>query len=160
MDSLCRVRNNIMHLLSSRTISAPNRVLFYCLSPSLVSNSGNNHKNNSLGSAETVRHSSTYIILYVCLIDRLNTSNVSSFRLYIPWYPCTDTWHRYPYTSRTTCDSTHELLRQEVAIYHKRYWITIAVASVGVRIGASKPDVHFTLLTHFLRFKQNGSFIE
>ena len=58
------VRNKIMHVLSWRTVSAPTRVLFLCLFPSLLHNSGNKHKNNPLVSTETVRHLSTYIILY------------------------------------------------------------------------------------------------
>ena len=41
------------------------RVLFWYLFPSLLRNSGNKHQNNPLVSAETVRHSSTYIILYL-----------------------------------------------------------------------------------------------
>ena len=64
MDSFCCVRNKIMYVLSRRTISAPTRVLFWCLFPSLLRNSGNKHQNNPLMIAETVRHSSTYIILY------------------------------------------------------------------------------------------------
>ena len=50
MDSLCRVRNNIMFVLSWLTVSALTLVLFL---------------NNPLGSAETARHDSTYTILYV-----------------------------------------------------------------------------------------------
>ena len=65
MDSLCRVRNKIMYVLSWRTVSAPTRVLFWYLFPELVRNSGNKHQNNPLVSAETVRHSSAYIILYI-----------------------------------------------------------------------------------------------
>ena len=64
MDSFCCVRNKIMYVLSWRTVSALTRVLFWCLFPSLLRNSGNKHQNNPLLSAETVRHSSTYIILY------------------------------------------------------------------------------------------------
>ena len=41
------------------------RVLFWCLFPLLLRNSGNKHQNNPLVSAETFRHSSTYIILYI-----------------------------------------------------------------------------------------------
>ena len=41
-------------------ISALTRVLFWCLFPSLLRNWGNKHQNNTLVSAETVRHSSTY----------------------------------------------------------------------------------------------------
>ena len=66
MDSLCHVRNIVMFLLSWRTVSALTRVLFLCLFHSLLHNSGNKHKNNTLVSAETVHHSSTYIILYFC----------------------------------------------------------------------------------------------
>ena len=66
MHSLCRVRNKILHVLSWRTVSSLTRVLFWCLFPSLLRNSGNKHQNNTLVSAETVRHSSTYIILYIC----------------------------------------------------------------------------------------------
>ena len=65
MDYLCRVRNEIMYVLSWRTVSALTRVLFWYLFPSLLRNSGNKHQNNPLVSAETVRHSSTYIILYI-----------------------------------------------------------------------------------------------
>ena len=54
-----------MCVLSWRTVSALTRELFWYLFPSLLRNSGNKHQNNPLVSAETVRHSSTYIILYV-----------------------------------------------------------------------------------------------
>ena len=64
MDSLCHVRNEIMYVLSWRTVSVHTGVLFLCLFPSLFRNSGNKHKNNPLVSAETVCHSTTYIILY------------------------------------------------------------------------------------------------
>ena len=60
MDSLCCVRNTIMHVLPWRTISALTQVLFWCLFPSLLHNSGNKHQNNPLVSIETVRHSSKY----------------------------------------------------------------------------------------------------
>ena len=64
MDSLCRVRNKIMHVLSWRNVYAFIRVLFRCLFPPLLRNLGNKHQNNPLVSTETVRHSSTYIILF------------------------------------------------------------------------------------------------
>ena len=68
MDPLCRVRNKIMHVLSWRTVSVLTRVFFLYL---LLSNSGNKHKNNLLVSAETVRHSSAYIILYISIISEM-----------------------------------------------------------------------------------------
>ena len=60
MDWLCRVRNKTTYVLSWRTV-ALTRVLFLCLSPPLLRNSGDKHKKH-LVSAATVRHSSTYII--------------------------------------------------------------------------------------------------
>ena len=48
-------------------VSVLTRELFWCLFPSLLHNAGNKHQNNPLVSAETVRHSSTYIILYITL---------------------------------------------------------------------------------------------
>ena len=51
IDSLCRVRNKIMYVLLWRTVYALTRVLFWCLFPSLLHNSGNNHQNNPLVSA-------------------------------------------------------------------------------------------------------------
>ena len=51
MDSLCRVRNEIMYVLLWRTVYALTRVLFWCLFPSLLRNSGNKHQNNPLVSA-------------------------------------------------------------------------------------------------------------
>ena len=44
---------------------------FLYLFPSLLHNSGNKHQNNPLVSAESVRHSSTYIILYIFNCIRL-----------------------------------------------------------------------------------------
>ena len=54
-----------MYVLSWRTVSALTRVLFWYLFPSLLRNSENKHQNNPLVSAETVRHLSIYIILYI-----------------------------------------------------------------------------------------------
>ena len=65
MDSFCRVRNKIMYVLSWRTVSVLTQVLFWCLFPSLLRNSGDKHQKNPLVGVETVRHSSTYIILYI-----------------------------------------------------------------------------------------------
>ena len=65
LSRLCRVRNKIMYVLSRRTVSALTRVLFWCLFPSLLRNSGNKHQHNPFVSAETVRHSSTYNILHI-----------------------------------------------------------------------------------------------
>ena len=65
MDSLYRVRNTIIYVLLWQTVSELTRVLIWYLFPELRSNEGNKHQNNPLVSAETVRHSTTYIILYV-----------------------------------------------------------------------------------------------
>ena len=50
----------MMYVLSGRTVSALTRESILCLFK---------QKNNTLVSTETVRHSSTYIILYVSHID-------------------------------------------------------------------------------------------
>ena len=47
MDSLCRLRNKLMYILSWRTVSALTQVLCWCLFPSLLCNSGNKHQNNT-----------------------------------------------------------------------------------------------------------------
>ena len=46
-----------------------------CLFPLLLHNSGNKHRNNPLVSAETVRHSSMYIILYQTIIREKKEMN-------------------------------------------------------------------------------------
>ena len=51
MDSLCLVTN---------CFGAHSSVVFV-----FIRNSGNKHKNNTRVSADTVRHTSTYIILYI-----------------------------------------------------------------------------------------------
>ena len=71
MDSFCCVRNKIMHVLSWRTVCALTRVLFGCL-----------FQNNPLVSAETVRHSSTYVILYVNHV----LSSINHVLLCQKWY--------------------------------------------------------------------------
>ena len=53
-----------MYVLSWPTVSVLTWVLFWCLFPSLLRNSGNKHQHDTLVSAETVCHSSTYVILY------------------------------------------------------------------------------------------------
>ena len=58
------VRNKIMHVLSWRTVSAPTQVLFCVYFPRCSATREITHKNNPLMSTETVRHLSTYIILY------------------------------------------------------------------------------------------------
>ena len=55
-----------MYVRLWQTVSALTRVLFWYLFPSL-----NKDKNNPLVSAETVCHSSTYIILYL-FIDQIS----------------------------------------------------------------------------------------
>ena len=54
-----------MYVLEWRTVSALTRGLFWCLFPELRSNEGNKYQNNIRVSAETVRHESTYIILFL-----------------------------------------------------------------------------------------------
>ena len=54
-----------MYVLEWRTVSALTRGLFLCLFPELRSKEGNKHKNNTRVGAETVRHESTYIILFL-----------------------------------------------------------------------------------------------
>ena len=58
-----------MYVLSWRTVSALTGVLFWYLFPSLIRNSGNKHQNNPLVSTEMIRHSSTYIILYIFMLQ-------------------------------------------------------------------------------------------
>ena len=77
MDLLRHARNKIMYVLSWRTVSALTRVLLWYLFPSLLRNSGNKHQNNPLVSAETVRYSSSYIILYkiiLCALPQQHTT--------------------------------------------------------------------------------------
>ena len=54
-----------VHVLEWWTVSALTRGLFWCLFPELRSNEGNKHQNNTRVSTETVRHESTYIILFL-----------------------------------------------------------------------------------------------
>ena len=54
-----------MYVLAWRTVYALTRGLFWCLFPELRSNEGNKHQNNARRSASTVRHKSTYIILFL-----------------------------------------------------------------------------------------------
>ena len=68
MQSFCRVRNKMIYVLSWRTVSALTRVLFLCLFPSLLRNSGNKYKNNlSLALKQFVTRVHTlFSIWYTC----------------------------------------------------------------------------------------------
>ena len=74
MDSLCHIRNERMYVLEWRTVPTLTWDLFWCLFSSLLLNSGNKHQNYPLMSAETVHHSSTYIILCKCSIVCASTT--------------------------------------------------------------------------------------
>ena len=54
-----------MYVLSWQIVSVLTWVLFWRLFSSLLRNSGYKHQNNPLVSTKTVRHSSTYIFLYI-----------------------------------------------------------------------------------------------
>ena len=54
-----------MYVLEWRTVSVLTKGLIWCLLPELWSNEGNKHQNNTRVSIETVRHESTYIILFL-----------------------------------------------------------------------------------------------
>ena len=58
-------KDRIMYVLEWRIVSALTRGLFWSLFPELRSNEGNKYQNNTRVSAETVRHESTYIILFL-----------------------------------------------------------------------------------------------
>ena len=55
----------IMYELEWQTASTSTRGLFWCLFLELRCNEGNKDQNSTLVSAETVRHESTYIILFL-----------------------------------------------------------------------------------------------
>ena len=54
-----------MYALEWRIVSALTKGLFWCLFPELRSNEGNKYQNNTRVTAETVRHESAYIFLFL-----------------------------------------------------------------------------------------------
>ena len=73
MYSLCRVRKTMMCVFSWRAVSVLTRVLFWCLFPWLLRNSGNNHLDNPLVGAVTDRVHILFSI-YLTLMDRVMTA--------------------------------------------------------------------------------------
>ena len=55
----------VIYALEWRTVLALTRGLFWCQFPKWRNNEGNKHQINTRVSAETVRHESTYIILFL-----------------------------------------------------------------------------------------------
>ena len=55
----------IMYVIERQTVSVSTRGLFWCLFLELRCNEGNKDQNSIRVSAETVRHESTYIILFL-----------------------------------------------------------------------------------------------
>ena len=54
---------------------------FWCLFPELQSNEGNKHQNDTRVNAETVRHESTYIILFLARHNKyINDDNKANLR--------------------------------------------------------------------------------
>ena len=62
------VRSKITYELSWQTFYTHTWRLFWGLFPSLLCTMGNKHQNNLLMNAQIIHHSSTYIILYLCMI--------------------------------------------------------------------------------------------
>ena len=56
MVLLCHVRNKVMYVLLWQTVYELSWVLFWCLFPSLLRNSGNKHQNNTLVSLLNRNH--------------------------------------------------------------------------------------------------------
>ena len=54
-----------MYVLEWRIVSSLTKELFWCLFPELRSNKGNKYQNYTRMSAETIRHKSTYVILFL-----------------------------------------------------------------------------------------------
>ena len=103
-----------MYALSWWTVSALTRVLFWCLFPELLHNLGNKHQNNPLVSAETVRHSSTCIVIYIYIYVWPSDATViigSSDGLWVVW--CHDIawipWFIMNWTPRT---NSHEIWKK------------------------------------------------
>ena len=65
IQTLSLKRYRIMYALPWQTVYALTRGLFWCLFPELHSNEGNKHQNNTQVSALTLRHKSTYNILFL-----------------------------------------------------------------------------------------------
>ena len=106
------IRNKIMYVISSRTVSTFTQVLFLCLFPSLLRNSGNKWKNNPLVRAETTRHSSTYILLYWWAVeyDHWDTLDMQDNQSAINSWPLPSSF------GGKTAKNVHELLSQNTCL--------------------------------------------
>ena len=77
----CKKLNNVCILVTDHFCARSSVILV------LLRNSGNKHKNNPLVSAETVRHSSTYIFLYLPRAWWFVTIRHNSWVFYHIWRP-------------------------------------------------------------------------
>ena len=85
----------VLYVLEWRTAYALARGLFWCLFPELRSSEGNKHQNNTRVSASTIRHESTYIVLFLARHDEsindnkndgLYTSSPGPARFTVCWW--------------------------------------------------------------------------
>ena len=127
MDSLRPVRNEIMYVLLWRTVSVLTWVLFWYLFPSLLCNSGNKHQNSPLVSAETVRHLSTCIILYIFKFLATNllapTSGLVSANLPKIW---DGTLSQTPWELKLLCRCNQWGPRNKMLENDERVWMVFA----------------------------------
>ena len=73
-----------MYVLQWRTVSVLTRGLFWCLFPELRSTQGNKNQNNPRVIAETVRHESTYIILFLTRYNESINDNATTIFTHRP----------------------------------------------------------------------------
>ena len=76
------IENNVYTLVIN--CFCPHRVLFWYSFPSLLRNSGNKNQNNPLMSVETVRHQSTYIILFLTLHYKSINDDKTTIFIHLP----------------------------------------------------------------------------
>ena len=106
-----------MYVLEWRTVSALTRGLFLCLFPELRSNEENKYKHNTRVSTETVRHESTYIILF---LTRHNESIYDDKKTICTHHPLA--WRQTPETGSGVVAFTDLAAQFEMQIYI--YWYT------------------------------------
>ena len=101
-------------VLSWRTVSALIRVLICCLFPSLLRYSGHKHQNNPLVNAETVCHSSIYIILYETWFNMPK-------KLCNVWISRQDflVQKRFYYCPVCSCVTTYHIIYEDRYLWHR-----------------------------------------
>ena len=116
------VRNKIMYVLLWQPVYVLTRVLFWCVFPLLLCNSGNKHQNNPHMSAYTIYYSCAIIILYIHVQEFVTQLICMTEPIFPPGFNTNETWQVKQWNVTYLWNTQHFQVFGKKCKYEIEYW--------------------------------------